>query len=228
MEKITINDYHIHYNDLLSFLNLAKEETEEWKKHLFIRQIILKACFALEALINQILIKYSIFRNDLILFNHIEKLSTPNKILSLHNLCENLDKPILEKQDSLYAQIKELFGIRNDWVHGKGKICLDVKQDGTMEWADTEGKNLGNYPYLEIPIGINYHKSIRIPINPFELDIPHGKICIKIVDLIEERIISNFNISKDEIHTLSLFDQLGNKVGDYPINMVWGVYTPKK
>ena len=63
MKQITINDYYIHYNDLVSFLDLAKKETVDWKKRLFIRQLILKACFALESLMNQMLILFSRYKD---------------------------------------------------------------------------------------------------------------------------------------------------------------------
>ena len=227
MKQITINDYHIHYNDLISFLDLAETEKEYWKKCLFIRQIILKSCFAIEALINQILTRFSIFRGGQILFDHFEKLPTYAKIISLHSICKELNKPLLEKHEDLYSQIKELFKIRNDWVHGKGEKRLDVIQDGDMGWSDIEGKDLGIFPKLEIPKGINYNKATKIPINPFELSIAHGRNCLKLVDSIEERIINNFNISKDEIHSLALYDETGEKIGIYPINMVWGAYSPE-
>ena len=228
MKRITINNYYIHYNDLRSFLDLAKEETVEWKKRLFIRQLILESCFALESLMNQILMVFSKFKDEPELFDYIEKLSTINKIVSLHVICEGSRRPILIKSDHLYSQIKELFRIRNDWVHGKGRNRLDVKQDGKMGWIDQAGNNLGDFPYLEIPSGINYNAATMIPINPFELEVIHGEICLGIVDKIEKRVCTEFNISKDEIHSLTLYDEYGTKVGVYPINKVWGVYSPKK
>ena len=156
MKQITINDYYIHYNDLLSLLNLAKDETEEWKIRLFIRLLILKSCFALESLMNQMLMLFSKFKDTPELFNHIEKLTTLNKIVSLHACCEGIRNPILKKSEHLYSEIKELFRIRSDWVHGKNTTRIDAEQDGKMGWIDHSGKPFGNFPYLEIPSGINY------------------------------------------------------------------------
>lgn len=228
MKQITINDYYIHYNDLHSFLVIAQEETVEWKKRLFIRQIILKSCFALESLMNQMLNSFSKYKDTPELSNHIEKLATLDKIVVLHVICEVSCNPILIKSENLYSQIKELFRIRNDWVHGKNKSRINVEQDGKMGWIDSSGNNLGDFPYLEIPSGIDCNDATKIPINPFELDVNHGKICLDIVDEIEKRVCEEFNISKDDIHSLTLYDEDGNKIGVYPISMVWGVYSPKK
>ncbi len=228
MKQITINDYYIHYNDLISFLDLAKKETVNWKKRLFIRQLILKACFALESLINQLLSRFSRYKDIPELFDHIEKLATVEKIVSLHTICLGDRDPILKKSEHLYSQIKELFGIRNDWVHGKSRTRINAEQDGEMGWIDMLGKELGDFPYLKIPSGINLKAATKIPVNPFELEVKHGETCVSIVDEIEKRVCEKFSISKDEIHSLTLYDEGGNKVGVYPIDMVWGAYSPKK
>jgi len=228
MKQITLNDYYIHYNDLVSFLDLAKNETVDWKKRLFIRQLILKACFSLESLMNQMLILFSRYKDMPELFDHIEKLATIDKIVSLHAICIGERDPILKKSEHLYSQIKELFSIRNDWVHGKSRSRINAEQDGKMGWSDKSGKYLGEFPYLKIPSGINLKAATKIPVNPFEFEIRHGETCVNIVDEIEKRVCTNFNISKDEIHSLTLYDEDGKKVGVYPIHMVWGAYSPKK
>lgn len=227
MKEITINDYYIHYNDLVSFLDLAKNETVDWKKRLFIRQLILKACFALESLMNQIMILFSRYKEMPEMFDHIERLATLDKIVSLHAICLGERDPILKKSEHLYAQIKELFGIRNDWVHGKSRSRINAEQDGKMGWIDMSGKELGQFPCLKIPSGIDLKPATKIPVNPFELEVGHGETCVKIVDEIESRVCANFNISKDEIHSLALYDESGNKIGVYPIDKVWGAYSPE-
>ncbi len=227
MKEITINDYYVHYNDARSFLKLAKE-AEDWKRSLFIRQLILQSSFALEALINQIFTRFSKFKGNPELFDHIEKLPTPIKIASAHSICEGVTEPILIKSEHLYSQIKELFRIRNDWAHGKGLNRLIAEQDGEISWGDGEGSALGSFPFLEIPSGIQYNDATRIPINPFELEVVHGEFCLAIVNEIEKRICKGFNISKGEIHSLTLYDEDGNKVGVYPIDKMWGAYRPKE
>ena len=233
MEKISINDYYIHYKDLFYLLEFAKEknenEDEKWKISLFLRQVIIKACFALEALINQILIQFSIFKDKKELFEHFEKLSTLNKLIGVHTICKTIENPILKNDEILYAQIKELFKLRNSWAHGKGETRIPVMQDGTMDWMDPEGNDLGTFPKIKVPKGIEVKEATRIPINPFELNIDHGETCLRIVKEVEKRIINAFNISLEEdLHSLSLFNENGDKIGVSPIKFTWGAYTPEE
>ncbi len=228
MEEITINDYYIHFNDLKSLLKFAKEEKEKWKKSLFLRQILLKSCFALEALINQILSQFSMFKNEKVIFEHFEKLSALEKLTGIHTICDGVKSPILEKSENLYAQIKELFKIRNSWVHGKGETHIPVKQDGTMGWIDHEGNSLGKFPVVIIPKGIALNDATKIPINPFELDIKHGQVCLKIVQEVERRVLRGFSLSLEDVHSLTLFDEKGVKIGVSPIKYTWGAYSPEE
>lgn len=220
--SIELNFFYMHFNDAKTFTAWARKyEHGKVNPSIYVRHAIISVVFASEALINRVLMEFSVDRS---IAETLERSSILDKWYLAPLLCtDSASKGLFDKGADPYQSFKELVQIRNWLAHPKVENFLDAELDRNS--TITIAKSRESYPWLEMLKGEVLSKT-KIPANPFEMNHEHAQASIVVLESMISALRAKLSgkLNDEWLEQITIKDADGVHSYKAPVSTIWGGY----